>query len=147
MISAQSKAAKELLSAPLYRYADWPNPKVPVSPGAFAVWEDEELVWVGSASGSLRSRFERHAKGQRRGSEFLKAVYARLMFRHMGLEKAMQTAGETQLLVDLVTGKYVKKQLTYRFLPTQSEAVADQIVQLICSGKASHEKPLLNPID
>ena len=147
MISAQSKAAEKLLAEPLYPYADWPNPKVPVSPGVYAVWEIEELVWVGSAGGSLRSRFERHARGQRRGSEFLGAVYSRLMFRHMGLEKAMKTAGETQLLVDLVTSKYVKKQLSYRFLPTETEAVADQIVQVIRSGMASHEKPFLNPID
>ena len=145
MISAQSKAAEKLFAEPLYRYADWPNPKVPVSPGAYAVWENEELVWVGSAGGSLRSRFERHARGQRRGSEFLGAVYSRLMFRHMGLEKAMQTAGETQLLVDAITGKYVKQQLAYRYLPTEDEPTAEQIAHLICSGETSCEKPYLNP--
>ena len=147
MSSEQSKAVAQLFAAPLYRYADWPNPKVPVSPGVFAVWENEELVWVGSADGSLRSRFERHARGQRRGSEFLKAVFSRLMFRRMDLEKAMQTAGETQLLVDLVTSKYVKKNLTYRFLPTQDEAVAEQISQLGRKGYPPYEKPFLNPID
>ena len=138
---------QDLFGAQLYRYADWPNAKVPTSPGVYAVWEQEELVWVGSAGGSLRSRLDRHVKGQRRGSEFLKAVYARLMFRHMGLEKAMRTAGETQLLVDAITGKYVKQQLSYRFLSTDDESSAEQITQLICSGNTPHEKPFLNPID
>ena len=73
------------------------------------------------------------------------AVYSRLMFRHMGLEKAIQTAGETQLLVDLITSKFVKKQLAYRYLPTQDEIAAEQIAHLICSGDSPFEKPYLNP--
>ena len=145
MISQYSKAAEELFKNPLHQYSDWPDSKVPNSPGVYAVWENEELVWVGSAGGSLRSRFARHVKGQRRGSKFLMAVYSRLMFRHMGLEKAMQTAGETQLLVDLITGKYVRKQLAYRYLSTQDEIAAEQIAHLICSGQTPSEKPYLNP--
>ena len=147
MSSQLTTSAKTLFVSELHRYSDWPNPKVPVSPGVYAVWEKDELVWVGSAGGSLRSRLERHVKGQRRGSEFLKSVYARLMFRHMGLEKAMRTAGETQLLVDAITGKYVKQQLAYRYLPTADEASAEHVARLICSGKSPYEKPFLNPID
>ena len=145
MMSQHSKAAEELLASPLHQYSNWPNAKVPNRPGVYAVWENDELVWVGSAGGSLRSRFERHVKGQRRGSKFLVAVYSRLLFRHMGLEKAMQTAGETQLLVDAITGKYVKQQLAYRYLPTEDEPTAEQIAHLICRGETSSEKPYLNP--
>lgn len=141
------KFARGLLESPLYRYSDWPNSTVPNDSGAYAVWQEDELVWVGSAGGSLRSRFDRHIKGQRRGSEFLKSVYSRLMFRHMGLEKAMKTAGETQLLVDLVTTKFVRKHLAYRYLTTKDEQTAEQIAHFICSGKASAEKPFLNPAD
>jgi hypothetical protein len=141
------KTAEKLFTEPLHLYANWPNPAVPISSGVYAVWEKDELVWVGSAGGSLVSRLGIHVKGQRRGSEFLKAVYARLMFRHMGLEKAMKTAGETQLLVDAITGKFVKQQLSYRYLPTANESAAEAIARVICSGMTSHEKPFLNPID
>ena len=147
MSSQLINAANNLFGAQLHRYSHWPNPKVPDSPGVYAVWEEQELVWVGSVGGSLRSRLDRHVKGQRRGSEFLKAVYARLMFRHMGLEKAMRTAGETQLLVDAITGRYVRQQLAYRYLSTEDESSADKIAQLICSGKTPYSKPFLNPID
>tara|TARA_B100000959_G_scaffold100365_1_gene106108 strand:- start:1621 stop:1818 length:198 start_codon:yes stop_codon:yes gene_type:complete len=63
----------------------------------------------------------------------------------MGLEKAMKTAGETQLLVDAITGRYVKEQLAYRYLLTQDELAAEQIAHIICSGQASCAKPFLNP--
>ena len=144
MTSQFNKFAEELFAAPLHQYSDWPNSEVPNGPGVYAVWLEDELVWVGSAGGSLRSRFDRHVKGQRRGSEFLKAVYARLMFRHLGLEKAMQTAGETQLLVDAITARFVKEKLTYRYLATTDENTADQIANVICSGGSSSEKPFLN---
>ena len=42
------KAAETLLGQPLYRFSDWPNPEVPDSPGLYAVWEEDEVVWVGS---------------------------------------------------------------------------------------------------
>ena len=144
MTSQLSKFAEALFAAPLYQYSDWPNSKVPNGPGVYAVWFDEELVWVGSAGGSLRSRLERHVKGQRRGSEFLKAVFARLMFRHLGLEKAMKMAGETQLLVDVITAKFVKEQLSYQYLPTPNEKTAEFIATAICQGKTRFPQPFLN---
>ena len=145
MASNLIKYAESLLASRLSDYSDWPNASVPNGPGVYAVWMEEELVWVGSAGGSLRSRFERHTKGNRRGSEFLKAVYARLMFRHMGLEKAMQTASETQLLVDAITGKFVREHLAYRYLATRDEKTAEMIASAICSGQTSSPKPFLNP--
>ena len=141
------KNAEDLFSGSLHKYSDWPNPDVPPKSGVYAVWQEEELVWVGSAGGSLRSRFEKHAKGQRRGSEFLKAVYARLMFRQLGLEKAMQMAGETQLLVDVITAKFVKGHLAYQYLPTHNEQSAETIAKAICQGKTRHPKPFLNAAD
>ena len=142
-----NKAVNDLFAARLNMYSDWPNSKVPEKSGVYAVWQKDELVWVGSAGGSLRSRFEKHAKGQRRGSELLKAVHAHLLFRHLGLEKAMQMAGETQLLVDVVTGKFVKEHLSYRYLPTPDEETADLIATAICSGETRFPKPSLNPAD
>ena len=138
------KSAEALFSCQLYKYTNWPNPKVPPKPGVYAVWQEEELVWVGSAGGSLRSRFEKHSKGQRRGSEFLKAVFARLMFRHLGLEKAMKMAGETQLLVDVITAKFVKEHLSYQYLPTRNEQTAEFIATAICQGKTCFPQPFLN---
>ena len=138
------KSVEDLFSGSLHKYSDWPNPDVPPRSGVYAVWQEEELVWVGSAGGSLKSRFEKHAKGQRRGSEFLKAVYARLMFRQLGLEKAMQMAGETQLLVDVITAKFVKDHLAYQYLTTPDEQTAEVIAKGICRGKTSHPKPFLN---
>ena len=138
------ESTEALFSGQLHKYANWPNPKVPPKPGVYAVWQEEELVWVGSAGGSLRSRFEKHFKGQRRGSEFLKAVFARLMFRHLGLEKAMKMAGETQLLVDVITAKFVKEHLSYQYLPTPNEKTAEFIATAICQGKTRFPQPFLN---
>ena len=56
----------------------------------------------------------------------------------------MQTAGETQLLVDAITARFVKEKLTYRYLATTDENTADQIANVICSGGSSSEKPFLN---
>ena len=47
--------------------------------------------------------------------------------------------------VDLITGKYVKQQLCYRYLPTQNELAAEKIAHLICNGETSFEKPFLTP--
>ena len=143
-MSTIATGVEGLLSGSLHNYSDWPNPDVPPKSGVYAVWQGEELVWVGSAGGSLKSRFEKHFKGQRRGSEFLKAVYARLMFRQLGLEKAMQMAGETQLLVDVITAKFVKEHLAYQYLPTPDEQTAETIANTICQGKTRYPKPLLN---
>ena len=139
------KAAEILLREPLYHFSDWPNPEVPDSPGLYAVWEQDELVWVGAAGGSLRSRFERHVKGQSRGNLFCQGVCDRLMFRHVNLEESIRMTGETQLFADVLTAKFVKHHLTYRFVLTKDNSTAIAIASAICAGNTIIEKPFLNP--
>ncbi len=139
------KVAETLLGEPLYRFSDWPNPEVPDSPGFYAGWEKDELVWVGSAGGSLRSRFERHVKGQSRGNPFCQGVCDRLMFRHMNLDESIRMTGETQLFADVLAAKFVKNHLTYRFVPTKDNAIALEIASAICAGDTTLDKPFLNP--
>lgn len=139
------KAAETLLGQPLYRFSDWPNSEVPDAPGFYGVWEKDELVWVGTAGGSLRSRFERHVKGQSRGNLFCQGVCDRLMFRHVNLDESIRMTGETQLFADILTAKFVKNHLTYRFVPTDDNSIALKIASAICAGYTAMEKPFLNP--
>ena len=139
------KAAETLLGEPLYMFSDWPNPEVPDSPGLYAVWEKDELVWVGAAGGSLRSRFERHVKGQSRGNPFCQGVCDRLMFRHVNLEDSIRMTGETQLFADVLAAKFVNNHLTYRFVSTKDNSIAMTIASAICAGNTTLDKPFLNP--
>ena len=139
------KDAEILSGEPLYQFSDWPNSEVPDSSGVYAVWEKDELVWVGFASGSLRSRFERHVKGQSRGNPFCQRVCDRLMFRHMNLDDSIRMTGETQLFADVLTAKFVKNHLTYRFLPTKDNSIAMEIAAAICKGNTILDNPFLNP--
>ena len=84
-----------LQHGPLYRFADWPNPEVPlVAAGVYTIWEGDWFLYVGMAGraltaediATLRARGEKrkglaerlnsHASGRRSGDQFCVYVCA-----------------------------------------------------------------------
>jgi hypothetical protein len=67
-----------------YRFADWPNPDVPVAAaGVYAIWRREELIYCGMSGRSilagselpnrkhgLITRLQSHASGRLSGDQF-----------------------------------------------------------------------------
>jgi len=53
--------------------------------------------------------------------------------------------GETQLFADVLTAKFVKNNLTYRFVSTKDNSIALTIATAICAGNTTLDKPFLNP--
>ena len=52
MSSSSTLALAELRDAPLYRFADWPNPEVPNGRiGVYTVWGGDELIYAGWEGG------------------------------------------------------------------------------------------------
>ena len=67
------------------------------------------------------------------------------MFRHMNLDESIRMTGETQLFADVLTAKFVKNHLTYRFVSTKDNSIALTIATAICTGNTTLDKPFLNP--
>jgi hypothetical protein len=61
------------------------------------------------------------------------------------LEESIRMTGETQLFADVLTAKFVKHHLTYRFVSTKDNSTAIAIASAICAGNTIIEKPFLNP--
>ncbi len=62
--------------APLYRFADWPNPEVPNGRiGVYTVWRGDQLIYVGMAGRALGPSAVAAWAGH--SVEMLMRVYAR----------------------------------------------------------------------
>jgi len=158
------KSMNELVTGPVFRFAEWPNAQVPRrAAGVYTVWRQDEFIYVGmSGRGAnaedfvadhghegeakgLWTRLGSHASGRRSGDQF--NVYICDRFVVPVLTPAQQRdIGEGKLLLDQLTKDFVRRQLSYRFVVHPSGAEALAVERDLRAGRASAGRPFLNPL-
>lgn len=155
---------EELASGPLFRFADWPEERVPRrAAGVYAVWRDDVLIYAGmsgrgaqredfvappggpAATKGLWTRLNSHASGRRSGDQF--NVYICDRFVIPALTPGQQREiGEGQLLLDLMTRSFVREHLGYRFIVYRDGTEALSVERAVRAGGLPAGRPYLNPL-
>jgi len=157
-----AKLVEQFRAAPLFKFSEWPAPgarsadraalqAVPTEPGVYSIWnlETNELVYAGRAMDGdegLRGRLKAHARGRRSGDQFSIYVCDKFVLPtlDLGLHDARLSKNRTYL--DDETHVYIRRNLGYRFVATESAKAAAELEVIIRSG-ALGVRPLLNPTD
>jgi len=153
-----------LQDGPVFRFADWPNNKVPRrAAGAYTIWRDDELLYVGmsgrgaqaedlvtvpgsdSKTKRLWTRLDSHASGRRSGDQF--NVYVCDRFIVPALTPGQQRdIADGKLLLDQLTKIYIRQHLSYRFAVYRSGRLALTAEQQARAGALPAGQPYLNPL-
>lgn len=134
-----------LASGQLHFFRDWPNLTVPRASGAYTIWEDDALVYVGIArtNGGLASSLRSHASGRRSDDQFCVYVADRLVLPRLSSADIGEiAAGRTSL--DTLVREYIHHRLGYRFVAIP-DAVTCLAVETEIKRGALGVRPLLNP--
>jgi hypothetical protein len=153
-----------LASAPLYRFADWPNTAIPNwRAGVYTVWDGETLIYVGMAGRGLLAdapetpaarattkprglldRLASHASGRRSGDQFNVYVFDRLVLPRLTPDE-ITAAAAGDLSLDAVTRQYIHDNLGYRYVVTADGKTALALERDVQRGAIAGQQPLLNP--
>ena len=152
-------AIPALETGQLYSFANWPNEDIPrVSVGVYTVWLGEQLVYVGYSGRNLRpheikaakkpkgllTRLKSHRTGLRSGDQFCLYVCDRFIIPVLDTETQQRLAVGERLL-DGLTRKFIRGELSYRFITTEGSEAARRIESQVREGFLNAGKPLLNP--
>jgi hypothetical protein len=150
-------ALEALATGQLYRFTDWPNPAVPdVAYGVYTVWlPDGRLLYAGmSGRGELDrqsvkrkglwTRLNSHASGERSGDRFNIYVCDRFIIPTLSTDQ-MGDVGDGTLGLDVLTKRYIREFLSYRFAIVRDSASAFRVERLVQGGALEAGKPILNP--
>lgn len=143
----------------LFPFADWPNEEIPlVSVGAYTVWLGEQLLYVGYSGRNLRpheitrakkakglmTRIKSHRSGLRSGDAFCLFICDRFVVPKLDGE-ALQALARGEQLLDGLTRRFIRQELSYRFITTDGSESARRIEGQVRAGILKAGKPLLNP--
>jgi hypothetical protein len=139
-----------------HRFADWPNPDVPlVAAGVYAIWDDTgSLIYVAmsgrgidGAAGKLRyglvTRLASHASG-RLSDQFCVYVANRLVVPQLTPDQLPQFASG-DLRLDTLTKKYIHDHLLYSYRIVETAGEAFRLEVSCRKGEKFGSKPLLSP--
>ncbi|MFI6516986.1 hypothetical protein ACIBF1_15635 [Spirillospora sp. NPDC050679] len=145
---------------PAYRFADWPNPKVPrYAAGVYTIWEEAQFIYVGMSGRSiradqpppaqgkdhgLRTRLRSHAAGRRSGDQFAVYICDRFVVPTLTPEQQADIASGV-LQLDALTRNYIHERLSYRFTVTKGGKAAFDLERAIKDGALPAGRPYLNP--
>ncbi|MDE0738481.1 MAG: hypothetical protein OSB83_04640 [Planctomycetota bacterium] len=129
-----------------------------VSVGAYTVWLGEQLLYVGYSGRNLRpheiksakkakglmTRIKSHRSGLRTSDPFCIYVCDRFVVPKLDSEAIESLANGGQLL-DGLTRRFVRQELSYRFITTDGSETARKIESQVRAGILNAGKPLLNP--
>lgn len=153
-----------LVTAPVFRFADWPNDQVPRrASSVYTVWRHEEFIYVGmsgrgvsaedfvAGQGSdgeakwLWTRLDSYASGRRSGDQFNAYICDRFVAPVLTPDQ-QRDIGRGELLLDRLTKDFIRRNLSYRFetYPTGKQALA--VERDMRAGKSSAGRPYLNPL-
>jgi hypothetical protein len=155
----------ELESGPLFRFADWPNERVPLrAAGVYTIWRADQFVYVGmSGRGAqredfvsdpdstarhakgLRTRLNSHASGRRSGDQFNVYICDRFIVPILTTQQQHEV-GIGLLLLDQVTKQFIHGELAYRFVVLRDGAQALALEREIRAGSLTAGRPFLNPL-
>ncbi|MEC9352037.1 MAG: hypothetical protein VYD81_01855 [Planctomycetota bacterium] len=143
----------------LFSFSDWPNEEIPrVSVGVYTIWRGQQLVYVGYSGRNLRpheikaakkpkgllTRLKSHRTGLRSGDQFCLYVCDRFIIPVLDTETQQRLAVGERLL-DGLTRKFIRGELSYRFITTEGSEAARRIESQVREGILNAGKPLLNP--
>ena len=86
-----------------------------------------------------------HSGGNRSGDQFCVYICDRFIVPHLTDNERQALAGGT-LSLDAMTKAFIREELTFRFVETNSGAEALQLERAVQAGSLSIGKPLLNPL-
>jgi hypothetical protein len=155
---------EELVSGPLFSFADWPSDLVPRrAAGVYTIWRGDEFIYVGmSGRGAQRedfvadsdrpgqakglwTRLNSHASGRRSGDQFNVYICDRFIVPGLTPDQQRQI-GQGELLLDQMTKSYIRKHLSYRFAIYADGAEALDVEYAVRGGDLSAGRPYLNPL-
>ena len=141
------------------RFADWPDPTVPVfGAGVYTIWDnDGRFIYVGMSGRGITAetvrrnsplgvytRLHSHASGRRSGDQFCFYVADRLVFPTLSLED-ISAIGSGRHQMDAFVRRYIHENLCFRFVMLPDGAAAYNVEAAIKNGDWEHGCPLLNP--
>lgn len=164
LVVTEPNPLQMLRSGPLFRFKDWPNPEVPNwRAGVYTVWEGPKFLYVGMAgrglsdgahlspqatsstrNRGLRDRLNAHASGRRSGDQFCVYVCDRLVLPTLMVDE-IAAVGAGWIALDGRTRAYIRQQLTYRFVVTNTSQEAHQLEGVVRVTGLDGIIPLLNP--
>ncbi len=145
--------------SPRYRFADWPNPAIPlVAAGVYAIWHGDSLVYFGMSgreiervteAGNRReyglvTRLRSHWSGRLSGDQFCVYVANRLVIPGLRPEHLPEFS-KGKLTLDALTRIYIHQHFEYQYLITETSAEAYAIEVAAKRGEVFGTAPLLNP--
>lgn len=141
-----------------HRFADWPNPNLPLATaGVYAIWDSDQLIYCGMSGRELEkaqqagrkryglvTRLASHASGRLSGDQFCVYVANRLVLPSLQLDELKKFAtGENTL--DQLTKAYIHNRLEYQFAIVETSSQAYELERNARAGTVFGLKPLLNP--
>lgn len=142
-----------------YRFADWPNPTIPlVASGVYAIWHGESLVYFGMSGREIEkvkreggkkeyglvTRLRSHWSGRLSGDQFCVYVANRLVIPGLRPEQFPEFA-KGKLTLDALTRVYIHQHFEYQYRITETSAEAFGIEAAAKKGEVFGRTPLLNP--
>ena len=148
-----------LQEGPGFRFADWPSDQVPRrAAGVYTVWRDDEFIYVGMSGrgaeaedfvvsgGSdkamgLWTRLNSHASGRRSGDQFNIYICDRFIVPVLTPDEQQQI-GSGRLLLDQLTKRFIRENLSYRFTVCRNRPEALAAERAIRRGSLPSRPPL-----
>ncbi|MFC7514085.1 hypothetical protein ACFQUU_03605 [Herbaspirillum sp. GCM10030257] len=141
-----------------YRFADWPNPRIPIlAAGVYAVWDAEKLIYCGMSGRDFKkaqtdqkkkyglvTRLASHASGRLSGDQFCVYVANRLVIPTIQQEELSRFASG-ELTLDRLTKMYIHNHFAYQFAVVETSKQAFELEMKARQGAIFGVKPLLNP--
>lgn len=147
----------DLFTSHLLPFASWPETPVPKGPpGVYTIWRADEFLYIGISwrepsttvtglSKGLWGRLDSHASGRRSGDQFCIYICDRFVLGSLESE-SIKAVADGHLSLDQLTRSYIREQLGYRFIATESGAEARAIESRVRrEGYLHYGRPYLNP--
>ena len=146
------EALRHLETGTLRHFRDWPHQDLRISaPGVYTVWRENEFLYVGISwqdrpgSAGLYGRLNSHASGRRSGDQFCLYICDRFCIPTLTSDQ-LRKIGTGELSLDRMTKSFIREQLTYRAIHTETGGEARIIeAQVRSLGLPSGRRPFLNP--
>jgi hypothetical protein len=150
---------KNLLESQEYWFRDWPNSAVPkIACGVYCIWDSKEkFIYVGMSGREiskmkdikrpygLYTRLSSHASGRLSGDQFCVYVANRIIVPIISKEDKLNFESG-KLTLDILTKKYIRENLKYKFIVLKSETEVYELERFIQKDGIKNKKPFLNPL-
>lgn len=153
----------QLQEGPEFSFGDWPNKIVPhVAAGLYSIWHGSEFIYVGMSGRGLTedhlksladagarkkalySRLDSHASGRRSGDQFCLYICDHYVVPKLSSVDLIRV-GDGTISLDTLTRKFIREELTYRFVQVPNGSIALSLEGFIKASGLNGLRPKLNP--